>query len=69
LVSHPQEWNRLKAFENKELRSIFASKKEEVTAGSRTLLNEELHNSTKYCWGDQIKKVGMYKACSTHVRS
>jgi hypothetical protein len=36
--------HRLRVFENRVLRRIFGSKRDEVTGGWRTLYNEELHN-------------------------
>jgi hypothetical protein len=39
LVNH-----RLRVFENRVLRRIFGSKRDEVTGGLRKLHNEELHN-------------------------
>jgi hypothetical protein len=39
-----REEHRLRIFENRVLRRIFASKRNEVTGGWRKLLNEELHN-------------------------
>jgi hypothetical protein len=42
-----REENRLKVFENRVLRRIFGTKRDEVTGGCRKLHNEELHNL--YC--------------------
>jgi hypothetical protein len=39
-----REEHRLRVFENRVLRRIFASKRDEVPAGWRKLLNEQLHN-------------------------
>jgi hypothetical protein len=39
-----REENRLRAFENRALRRMFGSKREEVTGGWRKLHEEELHN-------------------------
>jgi hypothetical protein len=39
-----KEEHRLRVFENKVLRRIFESKRNEVTGGWRKLHNEELHN-------------------------
>jgi hypothetical protein len=36
--------NRLRVFENRVLRRIFETKRDEVTGGCRKLHNEELHN-------------------------
>jgi hypothetical protein len=41
---NPFESNRLRVFENRVLRRIFAPERDEVTAGRRKLHNEELHN-------------------------
>jgi PAS domain-containing protein len=38
------EEQRLRVFENRVLRRMFGSKREEVTGGLRKLHNEELHN-------------------------
>jgi hypothetical protein len=39
-----REEHRLRLFENRTLRRIFGSKRDEVTGGWRKLHNEELHN-------------------------
>jgi hypothetical protein len=39
-----REEHRLRVFENRVLRRIFGSKRDEVTGGWRKLHNEELHN-------------------------
>jgi hypothetical protein len=39
-----REKHRLRVFENRVLRRIFGSKRDEVTGGWRKLHNEELHN-------------------------
>jgi hypothetical protein len=39
-----REEHRLRAFENRVLKSIFGAKRDEVTGGWRKLQNEELHN-------------------------
>jgi hypothetical protein len=39
-----REEHRLRAFENRALRRIFGSRKNEVIGGMRKLHNEELHN-------------------------
>jgi hypothetical protein len=39
-----REEHRLMVFENRVLRRIFGSKRDEVTGGCRKLHNEELHN-------------------------
>jgi hypothetical protein len=38
------EEHRLRVFENRVLRRIFAPKRDEVTGGCKKLHNEELHN-------------------------
>jgi hypothetical protein len=42
-----REEHRLRVFENRVLRRIFGSKREEVAGGWRRLHEEELHNFTK----------------------
>jgi len=42
--THIREGHRLRVCENRELRRIFGSKREEVAGGWRRLRNEELHN-------------------------
>jgi hypothetical protein len=39
-----KEEHRLKVFENRVLRRIFAPKRDEMTGGWRKLHNEKLHN-------------------------
>jgi hypothetical protein len=39
-----REEHRLRVFENRVLRRIFGSKRDEVTGGWRKLHDEELHN-------------------------
>jgi hypothetical protein len=39
-----KEEHRLRVFENRVLKRIFGSKRDEVTGGLRKLHNEELHN-------------------------
>jgi hypothetical protein len=53
-------------FENRVLRRIFRSKRDEVTGGWRKLHNEELHNF--YSWPSIIRmiKSRMGRVCSTH---
>jgi hypothetical protein len=43
-VCHIREEYRLRAFENRVLRRIFRSKRDEVIGGWGKLHNEELHN-------------------------
>jgi hypothetical protein len=58
--------HRLRVFENRVLRRIFGSKRDEVTGGWRKLHNEELHNFAKYNYeNDQVKDDCMGRACST----
>ena len=54
-----REEHRLKVFENRVLRTIFLLKRDEVTGEWRRIHNGEvynLHSSTKYYSGDQVKK-------------
>jgi hypothetical protein len=44
LVSDIKEKNRLRVFENRVLRRIFAPKRDEVMGNWRKLHNEEFHN-------------------------
>jgi hypothetical protein len=39
-----REEHRLRMYENKMLRRLFGPKRDEVTAGWREILNEEIHN-------------------------
>jgi hypothetical protein len=39
-----REEHKLRVFENRVLRGIFGSKRDELTGGWRKLHNEELHN-------------------------
>jgi hypothetical protein len=50
--------------ENRVLRRIFGSKRNEVIGGWRKLHNEELHDL--YNWNDQVKEDEMGRARSTH---
>jgi hypothetical protein len=43
-ISDIREKHRLRVFENRVLRRIFGSKRDEVTGDWRKLHNEELHN-------------------------
>ena len=64
-----REEHRLKVYENRVLRGIFGSKRDEVTGEWRKLHNEELNDlycSPKYCLGDKIKKNEMGGACSMY---
>jgi hypothetical protein len=51
----PREEHRLRVFENRVLRRIFGSKRDEVTGEWRKLHNEELHNF--YSSPDIIRQV------------
>jgi hypothetical protein len=65
-----REENRLRVFENRVLRGIFESKRDEVTGGWRKLRNEELHNlysssniirmikSRRMRWAGHIARIG-----------
>ena len=48
-----REEQRLRVFENRVLRRIFAPKREEVTREWRKLHNEELHDL--YSWPDLLR--------------
>jgi hypothetical protein len=58
----------LRVFENRVLRRIFRSKRDEVTGEWRRLHNEELYNlySTKCYSDDKIKKNEMGRASSQY---
>jgi hypothetical protein len=65
-----REENRLRLFENRELRRIFGPKRDEVTGGWRKLHNEEFHNmnsessiiimikSRKMRWAGHVARMG-----------
>jgi hypothetical protein len=65
-----REEHRLRVFENRVLRKIFGSKKNEVMGGWRGLHNEELHNlyfspniiriilSRRMRWADHVARMG-----------
>jgi hypothetical protein len=59
-----REVYRVKVFENRVLRRIFVSKRDEVTREWRRLHNEELYALYHSC--DQINKAEMCRACSTY---
>jgi hypothetical protein len=63
-----REQHRLRVFENRVLRRIFGSKRNEVTGGWRKLHNEEFHNlyssPSTYNYNDQVKEDEMGRACS-----
>jgi hypothetical protein len=60
-------------FENRVLRRMFGSKRDEVTGGWRKLLDEELHNlycsvniirmikSRRMRWAGYVARMGIYK--------
>jgi hypothetical protein len=54
-------------FENRELRSIFGPKRDEVTGVLRKLHDEELYDlySSPYCVGDKIEKNEIGGVCSS----
>jgi hypothetical protein len=67
-----REEHRLRVFENRELKRIFGSKREEVTGGWIRLQYEGRHNlyiSPKYYMGDQIKEDEMSGVGSTNGRN
>jgi len=55
-----REERRLRVFQNRVLRRIFGSKRDEVTGEWRKLHNEELYHSS----GDKIEKNEMSGTCS-----
>jgi hypothetical protein len=67
---------RLKVFENRVLRRIFRSKRDEVTGEWRKLHNEELHDlypsptvmrvikSIRMRWTGHVARMGMGEACT-----
>jgi hypothetical protein len=50
-----REGHRLRVFENRVLRRIFESKRDEIIRGRRNLFNEELHNL--YCSPNVIRMI------------
>jgi hypothetical protein len=60
-----REERRLRVFENRVLREIFGSKRNEVTGEWRKLHNEKL-NDMYYCAGDNIEKNEIDGACSAY---
>jgi hypothetical protein len=57
--------------ENRVLRRIFGSRRDEVTGEWRKLYNNELNDvycSQKYYSGDKVEKNGLGGACSTYRR-
>jgi hypothetical protein len=64
-----REESRLRVFENRELRSVFGSKMDEVTEEWRKLHNEELNDLYplhQYCAGGKVKKNELGWACGTY---
>jgi hypothetical protein len=63
LTLREERW--LKVFENRVLRKVFGSKRDEVTGEWRKLYNEELNDLsvllTQYCAGGKIKKNEMWR--------
>jgi hypothetical protein len=59
-----REEQRLRVFENRMLRRIFGSKRDEVTGYWRKLHNEELYNLYNYNYQDKEDEMG--RACSTN---
>jgi hypothetical protein len=64
-----KEEPRLRVFENRVLRRMFGSKRDEVTAEWRKRHNEALHDlNSHYFAGDKIKKNEIGGACSLDGR-
>jgi hypothetical protein len=63
-----REEHRLRVYENRVLRRIFGTKREEIAGGWRRLHNVELYNLyVSQCYsGDQIKEGEIGRACSIH---
>jgi hypothetical protein len=59
-----REEHRLRAFENRALRTIFGPKGDEVTGGWKKLHNEELRNIYSSPNNDQVKEDELSRACS-----
>jgi hypothetical protein len=60
-----REERRLRVFENRMLRRIFGSKRDEVTVEWRKLHKEELNDLypiTKYCWVIRSRRLGGHVA-------
>jgi hypothetical protein len=55
-------------FENRVLRRIFGSKREEDAGCLRKLYNKELHNLYASPNIDELKEIEMNGTCSTHWR-
>jgi PAS domain-containing protein len=68
LVADIEGERRLRVFENRVLRRIFGSKRDELTGEWRELHNEEPHDlySTRYSAGDKIEKNELGGACSAY---
>jgi hypothetical protein len=59
-----REEHMLGVFQNRVLRRIFGTKRDEVTGAWKKLHNEELHNL--YSSPNQVKEDEMDRACSTN---
>jgi hypothetical protein len=58
-------------FQNRVIRRIFGSKRDEVTGEWIKLHSEELHYFIflpKYYYADQVEEIEVGETCSTHVR-
>jgi len=66
MVTLPQR--RLRVFQNRVLRRVFGSKRDEVTAELRKLCNEELSDCTPYSnfAGGKIEKNEMGGVCGAY---
>jgi hypothetical protein len=73
-----REDNRLRVFENRVLRRIFGTKRDEVTGGWRKLHNEELHGlyslpsiirtikARRMRWAGRVARMGGGERCIQH---
>jgi PAS domain-containing protein len=68
LVAGIEGERRLRVFENRALRRIFGSKRDELTGEWRKLNNEEPHDlySTHYSAGDKIEKNELGGTCNAY---
>jgi hypothetical protein len=65
------EQHRLRVCENRGLRRIYGSTRDEIKGGWRKVQNEDLHNlysSQNIIKNDEVKEKQMGKACSKHRR-